>query len=116
MGNYLDKSYWNGLLKIGLSRFLILRVLYGRPLHCYVITRFITQLTDGNCSPSEGSLYPVLNDFLSEGYVTCSISTVAGRKRKVYTLTQKGIKAYYTAIESWHEMTRVLIEKKKHTG
>ncbi len=109
MENYLDKSYWSSLLKMGLSRFFILRVLYSGPLHCYAIAKRITQMTHGSCSPAEGALYPVLSEFMEGGYVTCTVKKVSGRQRKVYTLTKKGIQAYDAAMESWYDMTRVLV-------
>lgn len=108
--NYLDKSYWNGLIKMGLSRFFILRVLYKEPLHGYLIARRIAALTRGCCSPSEGALYPVLNEFKRGGYVTCRKEKVLGRVRKVYTLTPKGKQAYQVAVESWQDTTMALLE------
>ena len=110
MENYLDKNYWNGLLKIGLSRFFILSILYNSPMHCYAIAKRINKLTCGRCSPNEGALYPILSDFLEGGYVNCVIKKVSGRQRKVYTITPKGIEAYAASREVWHEMTRVLFK------
>lgn len=113
LDSYLDKVYWNGLLKIGLSRFFILRVLYTAPLHGYAIAKKISDLTTGCCSPTEGSLYPVLNEFLAGGYVTQAEETVQGRCRKVYTLTLKGKEAYKAAMEAWEEATRALVEARE---
>ncbi|UNC93788.1 PadR family transcriptional regulator [Candidatus Contubernalis alkalaceticus] len=110
MNNYLDKNYWSGLLKMGLSRFFILSILKSSPMHCYAIAKRINMMTSGRCSPSEGALYPVLNEFLKGGYVNCTIKKVSGRKRKIYALTMKGMEAYKTARESWQEMNRVLFK------
>ncbi len=107
---YLDPRYWNGLLKMGLSRFFILRVLYTCPAHGYAIARQIADLTRDCCSPSEAAIYPVLKDFVQGGYVTVEKSKVSGRERKVYTLTGKGRQAYEVAVDAWRETTEALIE------
>ena len=62
MDQYLDKTYWNGLIKMSLSRLFILRF-YEKPLHGYEISKRISSLTYGCCAPTEGALYPVLHEF-----------------------------------------------------
>jgi len=111
--NYLSKSYWNGMIKMCLSRLFILRVLYDEPLHGYKISKQIAEMTNDCCSPTEGSLYPALHEFLKEGYLTCHTETVRGRKRKVYTLTEKGIKAYKVGLEAWEETAQSLLNASK---
>ncbi|MCA1743209.1 MAG: PadR family transcriptional regulator [Desulfonatronovibrio sp.] len=110
---YLNTKYWNGLLKIGLSRFFILRVLNQNPSHGYAIARQIADFTNGCCSPSEAAIYPVLKDFVQGEYVSCHKEEFSGRIRKVYTLTDKGKKAYQVAIEAWSETTAALIKAHK---
>lgn len=107
---YLDGEYWNGLLKMALSRFFILRVLRFRPAHGYAIAQKISALTRGCCSPSQAAIYPVLKDFMQGGYVTCHNEVVSGRQRKVYSLTSKGEQAYRVAVEAWRETTEALVQ------
>ena len=106
---YLDGEYWNGLLKMALSRFFILRVLRSSPAHGYAIAQKISELTRGCCSPSQAAIYPVLKDFMQGGYVTCHKEMVSGRQRKVYSLTSKGEQAYRVAVEAWRETTEALV-------
>lgn len=106
---YLDPRYWNGLLKMGLSRFFILRVLHTNPAHGYAIAKQIAGLTRDCCSPSEAAIYPVLKEFVQGDYVTYEKIKVSGRERKVYTLTEKGRQAYEVAVEAWRETTEALI-------
>ncbi|NLX92035.1 MAG: PadR family transcriptional regulator [Firmicutes bacterium] len=113
MDRYLDKRYWNGLIKMSISRLFILRVLYEKPLHGYGISKRISSLTCGCCAPTEGALYPVLHEFEEGGYVTCQAKTVNGRKRKVYTITSKGEEAYRVGLEAWQETALALLEAKK---
>ena len=106
---YLDKSYWNGMIKMSLSRLFILRILYERPLHGYEISKKIAALTDGCCAPTEGALYPALHEFAEEGYLNCKDEIVRGRKRKVYALTDKGLKACRIGLEAWEETAKTLL-------
>ncbi len=113
VNNYLSKDYWNGLIKVGLSRLFILRVLYVAPLHGYGICRRISEITSGCCAPTESALYPVLHEFEKHGYVSCWKDTVGGRNRKVYALTEKGRRAYHTGLKAWEETAGALITAKE---
>ena len=39
--DYTDRAYWNGLIKMSLSKFFILCVLQTQPMHGYEITRAV---------------------------------------------------------------------------
>lgn len=103
--NYVDREYWHGMIKMSLSTFFILRVLYTQPMHGYGIVRAVAELTEGCCSPTEGTVYPVLKSLSKEGCVKSSIREVDGRKRRVYTLTPTGRKAFEVAVDAWCEIT-----------
>lgn len=113
MNQYLDKAYWNGLIKMGISRLFILRVLYEKPLHGYLITKRVAAVTSSCCAPTAAALYPVLHDFEKGGYLTCKAEIVNGRERKIYSLTPKGIEAYKIGLEAWQETALALIVAKK---
>ncbi len=102
--DYTDRMYWNGIIKMSLSKFFILSVLQQRPMHGYEIAREVERSTQGCCSPTEGTIYPVLREFEQGEYVTVHNETVAGRGRKVYTLTDKGRTAFTVAVEAWMEV------------
>ncbi|NDK98708.1 PadR family transcriptional regulator [Photorhabdus bodei] len=89
---------------MSLSKFFILSVLQQRPMHGYEIAREVERSTQGCCSPTEGTIYPVLREFEQGEYVTVHNETVAGRGRKVYTLTDKGRTAFAVAVEAWMEV------------
>jgi len=108
-----SRAYWNGTIKMSLSKFFILRVLHDRAMHGYDIARIVEQATNGCCSPSEGTIYPVLREFEEGGYVTFETAVVSGRERKVYTLTEKGRGALRVAIDAWMEITDALVDADK---
>ena len=110
--DYTDRMYWNGIIKMSLSKFFILSVLHDRPMHGYEIAREVEGTTDGCCAPTEGTIYPVLREFEQGGYVTVQSETVAGRGRKVYTLTDKGREAYAVAADAWMEVAAYIKKPK----
>ena len=111
--DYLSRAYWNGTIKMSLSKFFILCVLHQRPMHGYDLTREVERATNGCCSPTEGTIYPVLREFEAGGYVTFESQLVSGRERKVYTLTPKGRQAFKVAVEAWMEITYCLIASER---
>lgn len=108
--DYTSREYWNGIIKMSLSKFFILRVLYAQPMHGYEIARTVALVTNGCCTPTEGTIYPVLREFEEGEYVTSETATVSGRDRRVYTLTGKGRLAFEVAVEAWKEVTDYILQ------
>lgn len=106
--NYASRDYWAGTIKMGLSKFFILRVLHDGPLHGYDIARLVERRTNGCCSPTEGTIYPVLREFEAGGFVTATEEVVGGRQRRVYALTDAGRAAFRVALDAWMEATAAL--------
>jgi DNA-binding PadR family transcriptional regulator len=107
--DFLSREYWNGTIKMSLSKFFILSVLHQRPMHGYEIAQQVQRVTRGCCSPAEGTLYPVLKQYEEGGYVTSRTRVVSGRERRIYTLTRKGRQAFRVAVQAWMEVTQVLL-------
>jgi DNA-binding PadR family transcriptional regulator len=106
--DYASRDYWAGTIKMGLSKFFILRVLHDGPMHGYDIARMVERTTGGCCSPTEGTIYPVLREFESGGFVTVTEEVVQGRQRRVYALTDAGRAAFRVALDAWMEATAAL--------
>lgn len=111
--DFLSRAYWNGTIKMSLSKFFILRVLHQKAMHGYDIARAVERTTSGCCSPTEGTIYPVLREFEDGGYVTSFTQVVSGRERRVYTLTDKGRNAFKVAVAAWTDVTRCLIDSEQ---
>lgn len=110
---YKSKEYWASLIKMSLSRFFILHVLNHESLHGYEITKQVAGITCGCCAPTEGSLYPVLKEFVEEGLVKVDTQLVSGRERKVYTITADGKQAYEVASQAWSEVAGYILQAVK---
>lgn len=104
----LNRAYWGGVIKMSLSKFFILCVLHHRPMHGYEIAKEVARTTNGCCTPTEGTIYPVLKQFVDGGYVEVEETVVSGRPRKTYTLTEKGRAAFAVAMDAWLEVTACL--------
>jgi PadR family transcriptional regulator PadR len=114
--DYTDRAYWNGLIKMSLSKFFILCVLQTRPMYGYEIARTVERTTHGCCSPAEGTIYPVLREFEQGGYVTAHIEVVQGRRRKIYAITDRGRAAFQVAVLAWMDVTQCLVQSECLVG
>jgi len=99
-----DPKYWEMLIKRGLSRFFMLCVLNQGPLHGYNFAKQIENCSCNCCAPTPGTVYPVLEEMVKDKYLRVKKKVVSGRTRKIYTLTQKGKKAYQAAVKSWRKL------------
>ncbi|HRJ68524.1 MAG TPA: PadR family transcriptional regulator [Beijerinckiaceae bacterium] len=106
--DFTSRDYWNGLIKMGLSKLFILAAINEQPRHGYDLARRVQEMTRGCCSPTAGALYPALTAFETGGYVTVRSEFHGGRERKVYELTDKGREALAVAIQSWRDASAVL--------
>lgn len=110
--DYGDRAYWQGTIKMSLSKFFVLCVLHRKPMHGYEVVQAVEKTTKGCCSPSEGTVYPVLNEFEAGGYLSSRTEVVRGRERKVYSLTEKGRRAFQVAVDAWLEATDCILASK----
>ena len=108
MTDFTNKTYWENLVKMSLSRYFVMYALSQKPMHGYDISKWIGEATNGCCYPTEGSLYPMLKEFEKGGYVTSQKTFVSGRERKVYTIAEKGLKALNVAKEVWGTTTNII--------
>ncbi|RFA25548.1 PadR family transcriptional regulator [Alkalilimnicola ehrlichii] len=97
---------------MSLSKFFVLSVLHRKPMHGYEVVKAVETTTKGCCSPSEGTVYPVLNEFEAGGYLVSSMEVVQGRERKVYAVTDKGRHAFQIAVDAWLEATDCILASK----
>jgi DNA-binding PadR family transcriptional regulator len=102
--DYESLEYWNGIIKMSLSKFFVLCVLQRGELHGYEIAKQVETCTKGTCSPTQGAIYPVLKEFELGGYVTSRVEAVNGRQRKLYLVTEKGKNAFSHAATAWQEV------------
>ncbi|QBI19957.1 PadR family transcriptional regulator [Egibacter rhizosphaerae] len=89
---------------------LIMAVLESEPLHGYAITEALRQRSGGALELPTGTLYPALRRLERTGYLRSRWSTVGGRRRRTYELTDAGARALATERTAWREFTGVVEE------
>jgi len=101
--NMSELNYWKSLINIGLTKFLVLKVLSLGPKHGYGILKELELMTSGCCVPKFGTIYPILKELTQNGYAEVKEDTQlkGSQKRRVYTLTPLGMEAYRVALEAW---------------
>ena len=97
--NLVDSAYWQTLNRKSLLRFFTLHQLSSRPLHGYEIGTRIALCCDAR--PTDAMIYPMLKELETGGYVELEIAVINGRKRKVYSLSERGFEAYRAAARAW---------------
>ncbi|HHW26863.1 MAG TPA: PadR family transcriptional regulator [Firmicutes bacterium] len=80
----------NKELSKGTHEIIILELLSRKDMHGYELVQEMELLSDKAFSMSQGSLYPLLHVMESKRYIDSYEETVNGRKRRCYTLTDKG--------------------------
>src|SRR5690348_12635914 len=84
---------------------LLLAVLDDGPRHGYAIIEALQARSGGALSLPTGTVYPALRRLERTGLVRSSWSTVGGRERRTYRLTQDGRRALTAERSAWQEFT-----------
>jgi DNA-binding PadR family transcriptional regulator len=82
-GPWREGSFQKGDLK-----YVILGLIKDKPRHGYEIIRELEELSHGLYTPSPGAVYPTLQMLEEMGYV----SAKARDGKKIYTITEEGLK------------------------
>jgi transcriptional regulator len=69
---------------------LVLSVLEDGPAHGYALVEAIRARSTGVFHLAEGTIYPALYRLERRRFVTSEWQTVAGRRRRLYSLTTRG--------------------------
>lgn len=97
---------------------LLLGVLQSGPAHGYEIAKRVNALGEGTLKVGEAKLYPFLHRLEEEGLVVAEWIPQEGKPaRKVYALTDRGIKALAEKRKAWSSfsdaVSRIIGEKAK---
>ncbi len=96
-------------MRKGTTDVLILKLLSDaeEPLHGYEIVRRLEARSDGTFRFKEGLVYPALHRLEHEGLLRSRWHEVGGsRRRKVYTLTEKGQQHLSQELRRWREFSQ----------
>jgi DNA-binding PadR family transcriptional regulator len=80
---------------------LLLGVLRGGPRHGYAVISDLRDHTEGTFDLPEGTVYPALHRLQDVGLLASDWEDVAGRRRRVYRLTDEGRVALAGEQQRW---------------
>ena len=87
---------------------LLLATLDGRQLHGYAIIEALQQRSGGALDLPTGTVYPALRRLERAEFVSSAWSTVGGRQRRTYRLTQAGVEELRSERRAWREFTSAI--------
>ena len=99
-----DQSYWEGLVKRSLCRFLLFSQLARGPVHGYALNRAIREACQGCCQHTEAMVYSTMKELMDGGYLECRTEQYGGRQRRVCWLTPAGEESFRAAARVWQKM------------
>lgn len=83
---------------------LILRTLSLEPMHGWLISERIQQVSEDALRVGQGSLYPALQKLENRGWLESEWGVTAeGRRARIYALTPAGRRALSAELESWRQ-------------
>jgi PadR family transcriptional regulator PadR len=85
---------------------LLLSVLRRGPQHGYALITSLAERSGGTFGLPEGTVYPALHKLESAGLVASEWSTIDGRKRRVYVITDQGRTALTAQRREWRLFVR----------
>lgn len=87
-------GYWHEYPERGWIQFLIMRILYEKPMHGYQLLEEIKERSCGCHRLEPGSVYTLLRRMETRGLLESKWEKVeGGSDRRVYRLTDKGVEA-----------------------
>ncbi len=80
---------------------LLLSVLAAGPAHGYQVITALRRRSEGTFDLPEGTIYPALHRLENAGLLASDWADASGRRRRVYTLTDKGAAALAAEQTQW---------------
>jgi PadR family transcriptional regulator PadR len=81
---------------------MLLAVLSNGPLHGYGVAEEVRRRSGGEFDLAEGTIYPALHRMETAGLLNSRWVVVAGRRRRVYELSNSGQRAAVDRRSTWH--------------
>jgi len=89
---------------------IVLALLKDRPMYGYEMVKVVNARTGGRLEWKEGTLYPALHRLQGGGLLSAEWREVpagraAGRKRKYYSITQRGLTELARRSQEWRQFS-----------
>jgi PadR family transcriptional regulator PadR len=88
---------------------IVLAALGSGPAHGYAAIETIRKTSQGALNLPEGTIYPALHRLEASGLLSSHWEqSPAGRRRRVYALTRKGVKALADQRTTWEQFSHAI--------
>jgi PadR family transcriptional regulator, regulatory protein PadR len=87
---------------------LILAVVSREPVHGYAVIESLKVRSGGELALPEGTVYPALHRLEADGLLSSRWSVVGGRRRRVYSITKRGLKELRDSRERWRAFANTI--------
>jgi len=87
---------------------ILLASLEARPLHGYAIMEAVRAGSRASFDLPTGTVYPALHRLERTGLIRSKWSTVSGRRRRTYELTERGRRRLGEERQSWKQFSRAV--------
>ena len=87
---------------------ILLASLEARPLHGYAIMEAVRAGSRASFDLPTGTVYPALHRLEHAGLIRSKWSTVSGRRRRTYELTERGRRRLAEERQSWKQFSRAV--------
>jgi DNA-binding PadR family transcriptional regulator len=88
---------------------IILKLLGEREMYGYEIIKVVHERTEHALEWKEGTLYPWLHSLEQDGLITSTWrESEAGRRRKYYAITPRGLTALTQKIDEWQTLAKAV--------
>jgi PadR family transcriptional regulator PadR len=84
---------------------LLLACVERDSLHGYALIQELRRRSNGNFDLPEGTVYPALHRLERSGQLRSRWALVGGRRRRVYSLTKEGRRAFEQRATAWREFS-----------
>jgi len=91
------------LIKGSLKTIVLKLIKEEGPMHGYLITQKVEELTEGKIKLTYGALYPILHKLENEGILITATANYNNRIRIYYALTDKGQRVVIERINELNE-------------
>jgi PadR family transcriptional regulator len=85
---------------------LLLAALRDEPRHGYAVMDHVRKASGGRLDYPEGTVYPALHRLEADGLMKSGWREVDGRRRRVYSLTAKGVRALDSRRRDWERFAQ----------
>jgi len=87
---------------------ILLASLEAQPLHGYAIMEAVRAGSRASFDLPTGTVYPALHRLEHAGLIRSKWSTVSGRRRRTYELTERGRRRLAEERQSWKQFSRAV--------